>query len=184
MTNHFSLIVAMDRGRGIGKEGRMPWHLPGDMRLFADLTKGPHRFDASLAQNSVIMGRRTWESLPASFRPLPDRHNFVLSRRLGYQAEGAQVLPSLDAALAAASGQAYVIGGGEIYRLALTHPACGELLITEIDARFPCDAFFPECEQGFHLEERGAWQQDELDGPSYRFTRWLRGEAAAEAGIN
>jgi dihydrofolate reductase len=181
MNSRFSLIVAMDRARGIGREGRMPWHLPGDMRMFADLTKGEHRLDPKKPQNTVIMGRRTWESLPKSFRPLPDRQNLVLSRQANYQAEGAEVVSDLDSALAKASGEAFIIGGGEIYALGLAHPSCHALLLTEVDGRYPCDAFFPEWEQEFALEERGAWQQDELDGPSYRFTSWLRVAKEQEA---
>lgn len=181
MNPRFSLIVAMDRERGIGRDGRMPWHLPGDMRMFADLTKGAHRLDPSQTQNTVIMGRRTWESLPKSFRPLPDRKNLVLSRQGDYQAEGATVVASLDAALEQAIGEVFLIGGGEIYALGMKHPGCHTLLLTEVNDSFPCDAFFPEWEQDFALEERGAWQQDALEGPAYRFTRWLRSAAEQEA---
>ncbi|MHC4836736.1 MAG: dihydrofolate reductase [Planctomycetota bacterium] len=181
MSDGFALIVAMDRGRGIGRDGSMPWHLPGDLRLFADLTKGEHRLDPARLRNRVIMGRRTWESLPPSFRPLPDRINLVLSRRSGLALEGATVVGSLDEALAAPGGEAFVIGGGEIYALALAHPGCRRLHLTEVDARYPCDAFFPEVEDRFRLDERGPWQQDSLDGPAYRFTTWSRAEAEATA---
>ena len=128
-----ALIAACGRGRVIGIDNRLPWHLPEDMKFFRETTRG----------KPVIMGRKTWESLPDAFRPLPGRANIVVSRNPGYQASGGQVVGSLPEALAAATGAdiAFVIGGAELYRQAL--PIADRLLLTEIDQDYPGDAFFP-----------------------------------------
>src|ERR671932_1265776 len=99
------LVWAQARGGVIGADGRLPWHLPEDLRLFRELTTG----------STVVMGRATWESLPERFRPLPGRRNVVLSRRAGYEAAGADVRTSLPEALADAGGPVWIIGGAEVY---------------------------------------------------------------------
>jgi dihydrofolate reductase len=133
------LIAAMAQGRVIGRDNALPWHLPEDLKHFRRVTLGA----------PVLMGRRTWESLPARFRPLPGRTNVVLTRQVGWQtgAPGVLVVESLDAALAAvtelqpAPAQVFVIGGAELYAQAL--PRADELVITEIDAAFEGDAWLP-----------------------------------------
>ncbi len=129
-----ALIAACGRGRVIGIDNRLPWHLPEDMKHFRETTRG----------QPVIMGRKTWESLPDAFRPLPGRHNIVVSRNAGYAAAGGSVVGSLPAALAAAGDAdiAFVIGGAELYRQAL--PLADRLILTEIDQDYTGDAFFPE----------------------------------------
>lgn len=125
-----SLIVAMDRNRVIGAGGRLPWHIPADLKRFRQLTLGHH----------VVMGRKTWESIG---RPLPGRTNIVLTRQPGFRAEGASVVCSMDDALRLAAGdtEVFVIGGAEIYALAL---ACADrAYVTEIDAAFGGDTWFP-----------------------------------------
>src|SRR5690349_24961336 len=102
-----ALIAAVARNGVIGDRGGMPWHLPEDLQHLRRTTLG----------HPVVMGRRTWESLPARFRPLPGRRNVVLTRQADYQAEGAQVTTSIDDALS--DRDAWVIGGAEIYPLAL-----------------------------------------------------------------
>lgn len=133
-----ALIAGVARNGVIGGDNRLLWHLPEDMRFFRATTLGA----------PVIMGRRTWESLPERFRPLPGRHNIVLTRQAGFSAAGASVARSLDEALAlAANGsqpppaRAFVIGGEQLYREALPH--AHELLLTEIDRDFDGDAHFP-----------------------------------------
>ena len=128
-----ALIAAHARDRVIGIDNRMPWHLPEDMKFFRETTRG----------KPVIMGRKTWESLPDAFRPLPGRANIVVSRNPGFEAPGARVTASLAEALAAAGDAeiAFVIGGAELYRQAL--PIADRLLLTEIDQDYPGDAFFP-----------------------------------------
>ena len=131
-----SLIAAVARHRVIGREGRLPWHLPGDMRHFRETTRG----------KPVIMGRKTWESLPEKFRPLPGRLNVVVSGNPGYSAPGAIVAGSLADAIEKAGrgsdAEVFVVGGAKLYRQAL--PLAGRLYLTEIDAEFPGDALFPE----------------------------------------
>ena len=128
-----SLIAAIARNGVIGIDNRLPWHLPADLKHFKALTTG----------NTVIMGRKTWESLPEKFRPLPGRRNIVVTRNAAFRAEGALVAASLPAAVAlAASGMAFVIGGAELYAAAL--PLADRLDLTEIDADYAGDTRFPE----------------------------------------
>lgn len=133
-TTEVILIAAMAHGRVIGKDNRLLWHLPDDMKHFKSLTQG----------HPVIMGRKTWESLPEKFRPLPGRKNIVISRNPDFLATGATVCASLKLALATCqdAAQIFVIGGAEIYALAL--PMADRMELTEIDATFEGDAFFPE----------------------------------------
>jgi dihydrofolate reductase len=126
-----SFVVAHARNRVIGRAGGLPWHLPTDMRRFRDLTRG----------HAVVMGRRTFESLPAAYRPLPDRRNLVLSTDPSHAAPGAEVFGDLAAALAACRGECFVIGGGATYAEAL--PLAQRVYVTEIDAEFEGDTFFP-----------------------------------------
>jgi dihydrofolate reductase len=124
-----AIIAALARNRVIGRGNRLPWHLPDDLRHFKRLTLG----------HPIVMGRRTWESLPGL---LPDRTHFVVTRDPGYRAAGAVVVHSLDAALAAAGGdEAFVVGGAELYALAL--PRAARLYLTLVDAEVEGDVFFP-----------------------------------------
>jgi dihydrofolate reductase len=127
-----TLLAAVARNGVIGIDNRLPWHLPADLKHFKALTLG----------HTVIMGRKTWESLPAKFRPLPGRRNIVVTRDPSYRAEGAVVAQSLPAAIAAAgSDEAFVIGGAELYAAAL--PLADRLQLTEINAAFEGDTWFP-----------------------------------------
>ena len=128
-----SLIAAVARNRIIGHGNRLPWHLPGDMRHFRETTRG----------RPVLMGRKTWESLPEKFRPLPGRRNIVVTRDPGYAAPGAQCARSLEDAIRLADdgGEIFVIGGAALYRDAL--PLADRLYLTEIDADIAGDASFP-----------------------------------------
>lgn len=125
-----SLIAAVAANGIIGARGKLPWHLPEDLRFFKARTLG----------RPVLMGRRTWESIG---RPLPGRRNLVVSRTPGYRAGGAEVVVSLDTALAccASESEVFVIGGGELYREAL--PYAARIVLTEIHADFEGDARFP-----------------------------------------
>ena len=128
-----ALIAAVARNGAIGKGNALLWHEPEDLKHFRRVTMGC----------PVIMGRKTWDSLPARFRPLPGRRNIVISRDTAWQAKGAEAATSIDAALAllAGTGRAFAIGGAEIYALALPH--ADELVLTEIDADLDGDTFFP-----------------------------------------
>ena len=125
-----ALIAAVAANGVIGDRNRLPWRLPEDLRHFRALTTG----------HAVIMGRKTWESLPG---PLPDRQNIVVTRDPSYVAAGAEIAGTLAAALAAVRlpPPAFCIGGGELYRAALPHAAT--LYLTEIDRDFAGDVTFP-----------------------------------------
>ena len=129
-----SLIAAVAQNRAIGQNNQLLWHLPEDMRHFRETTRG----------KAVVMGRKTWESLPAAFRPLPGRRNIVLTRDSGYVAPGAEICYSLDEARARAGDddETFIIGGAELYRQAL--PLAQRLYLTEIAEIREGDAFFPE----------------------------------------
>ena len=165
----FDLVVAVDRKNGIARHGDMPWHLPGDLKFFAKLTSG----DGSGA-NVVLMGRKTWDTIPERYRPLPRRRNIVISRQEGLSVEGAECATSLDMALEMArssAGSVYVIGGAQIYALALQHQSCGSVYVTEIDHDFGCEVFFPPL-VGFSRTEILGEQEEK--GLAYRFTRWTK----------
>lgn len=129
-----AIVVAHAANRVIGRDGDLPWRLPSDLRRFRELTRG----------HTVVMGRRTWESLPDAFRPLPERRNLVLSADPAFSAPGAEVFATLERALAACGGDCFVIGGEAAYREAL--PWCERLYATEIEVEVEGDAFFPELE--------------------------------------
>ena len=128
-----SVVAAVARGGVIGREGTIPWRIPEDSRHFRDLTLG----------HAVVMGRRTWESLPERFRPLPGRRNVVVTRNPEWSATGAERAGSLPDALAllADEPQVFVVGGWKLYAEAL--PLADELHLTEIDAEFEGDVVFP-----------------------------------------
>ncbi|MDR2174118.1 MAG: dihydrofolate reductase [Burkholderiales bacterium] len=125
-----AIIAAKARNGVVGQAGQLPWRLPEDLRHFRELTTG----------HTVVMGRKTWESLPHA---LPKRQNIVVTRNPAYTAPGAQTAPTLETALAAATEPApvFCIGGGELYRQAL--PISSVLFLTEIDADFDGDTYFP-----------------------------------------
>ncbi|MBT4934358.1 MAG: dihydrofolate reductase [Rhodospirillaceae bacterium] len=131
-----ALVAALGENRVIGKDGGLPWHIPGDLKLFKQTTMG----------KPIIMGRKTWESLG---RPLPGRTNIVITRKPAYRADGAEVAGDLAQALAVAGQQegeeVMVIGGAEIYRLAL--PKADRLYLTEVALSPQGDALFPDFDQ-------------------------------------
>ena len=146
-----SLIAALGKSRQIGRGGRLLWNLPDDLKHFKEFTSG----------HPVIMGRKTWESLPRQVRPLPNRTNIVVTRQSGYQAEGATVTDGLSDAFlvaeqASGSNEVFVIGGGEIYANAL--PYATRLYLTLVDDTTEGDVFFPQYENEFKIisEELGA----------------------------
>ena len=157
-----TLIAAVARNGVIGIDNRLPWHLPADLRHFKALTSG----------HTVIMGRKTWESLPANFRPLPGRCNVVVTRNGSYHAAGATVAISLPAAISAAEGgEAFVIGGAELYAAAL--PLADHLQLTEIDAMYEGDTYFPAIDSGQWRETARETHRDEA-GFGYAFVTYQR----------
>jgi dihydrofolate reductase len=128
------LIYARSRNGTIGKNNQMPWHLPEDLAHFKRVTLG----------QPVIMGRKTWDSLPARFRPLPGRLNIVITRQRDWQVEGALCANSIEDAMRLCGDvpEAWIMGGAEIYRQA--EPLASTAVVTEIDADFEGDAYAPE----------------------------------------
>lgn len=155
------LIWAQSESGVIGRANGIPWRLPEDQARFKELTLG----------HTVVMGRLTWESLPASVRPLPGRRNVVLTRQAGYVAEGADVVTSVEDALDDAD--AWVIGGAEIYTLAL--PFADRCEVTEVDVdlrREDDDAVAPVLDEDWQ-GVTGDWQ-DSTSGLRYRFSTYTR----------
>ena len=158
-----TIVAAVTRNGVIGRDGGIPWRIPEDMTRFRELTTG----------HAVVMGRRTWESLPDQFRPLPGRDNVVVTRNSDWSAQGADRAGSVEDALdlLESAPRVFVIGGGEIYAAAL--PLADELLLTEIAADIDGDTTFP------------AWNRDEFDeverregvtegGTPFAFVRYVR----------
>jgi len=127
-----SLIAAMGKNRVIGKNGKLPWHMPADMKYYRDKTKG----------KPIIMGRKTFDSM--GNKPLPDRTNIIITHDKDYKAEGAIVVHSADEALKAAGNvpEIMIIGGSYIFKVFL--PKANRIYLTMIDADFDGDTFFPE----------------------------------------
>lgn len=154
------LVAAVAANGVIGGNGTLPWHLPEDLKHFKALTLG----------HPVIMGRKTWESLG---KPLPGRENIVITRSPGFEAPGASVASSLDAALALCLGEpvVFVIGGGELYGAAL--PIADRLVLTEIQREFAGDVRFPRF-------DRTAWRETQrrpqtgADGLRFDFVLYER----------
>jgi dihydrofolate reductase len=167
-----ALIASLDRCRAIGRAGGLLWSDREDLQHFRRVTMGC----------PVIMGRKTWQSLPERFRPLPGRRNIVVTRDARWQGDGAERAGSLDDALALAAGaqRAFVIGGGELYALAL--PRADELVLTEIDATFGgADTFFPAFDRlGF--DETAREPRTAADGTRYAFVTYRRAPAGMITG--
>jgi dihydrofolate reductase len=159
------LIWAQTLAGVIGMDGTIPWRVPEDSAHFRSVT----------GTSSVVMGRRTWDSLPDRFRPLPERRNIVVTRQPGWHADGAVVADSVEAALAAAGGDAWIIGGSELY--AATIDRADVLEVTEIDTDAPGDTFAPSIDDGWAARLRepsdGSWRQSRT-GIRYRFIRYER----------
>lgn len=158
-----AMIVAMGRNRAIGRGGALPWRLPGDLRFFKRTTMG----------KPVVMGRKTWESLPNG--ALPGRTNIVVTRDRAYRADGAEIVNDAGlalelaraAALAAGQEEVMVIGGAEIYAILLDRT--DRLYITEVDAEPEADAFFPSLSDSDWREIARTEPMIEEGRPAYAF---------------
>ena len=162
MSTKLTLIAAVARNRVIGRGNDLVWRSPEDMA----------RFKAATLGGTVIMGRKTWESLPPKFRPLPGRRNIVVTRQAGYATPGAEIAASLPAAAAlAGDGEAFVMGGGELYAEALPH--ADRLLLTEVD-------FAPEGDTRFPAFSAAEWQETareshvDAQGIAFAFVTYTR----------
>lgn len=168
----FEVIVALDTAGGIGRAGDLPWpRLAGDLAHFRHVTTDPR---GAPGENAVLMGRRTWASLPAKHRPLARRRNVVVSTTTPEVPPGVTVAPSLEAALAASADAPirFVIGGAVLYAAALRHPGCAAIHCTRIDATFACDTFFPAWPEGFVRTHAEPVARDA--GLAYVIERWER----------
>lgn len=193
LPRELTLIVAATNNMGIGKAGKLPWTgLKKEMAYFARVTK---RASPGVS-NSVIMGRKTWDSIPPRFRPLAARTNIVITRTpSSTTAENHVVVPSLEASIEALNmpegvGRAFVIGGAQIYKAALELKEAKRILLTRVLSDFECDTFFPvtlgEDGEGEgwvrrSKEELDAWTGEEVpedvqdeNGTRYVFEMWER----------
>lgn len=153
------LIWAQSTGGVIGLDGTLPWRLPEDLAHFRTVTSG----------HPVIMGRRTWYSLPERFRPLPGRRNVVVSRQSGLRLNGAEVADSVPTAIALTGPvETWVIGGGQIYAAAL--PLASVVVVTEIDLDVAGDTYAPDLD-GWAAEQRGDWHVS-TTGLRFRIVRY------------
>ncbi|MFM7483849.1 MAG: dihydrofolate reductase [Burkholderiaceae bacterium] len=155
-----SLIVAVDRQYGIGINNALPWRLPEDLAFFKRITSG----------HAIIMGRKTFDAIG---RPLPNRRNIVVTRNDAWRHEGVERAVSLQQAIhVAGEGEVFIIGGAQIYREAIT--LADRLIVTEIDAEFACDAFFPSIDPAaWHTESRET-HHSESNGWDYSFVMYRR----------
>lgn len=157
------LIYARARNGVIGRDGVLPWHLPEDLAHFKKVTLGA----------PVIMGRKTWESLPPRFRPLPGRRNIVVTRQAGWSAPGAETADSLEEAIARceSAAHAWVIGGADIYRQA--EPLAQVAEVTELDADYEGDAHAPQL--GPDWRELARESHVAANGMRFHFVTYGRG---------
>jgi dihydrofolate reductase len=164
-----SLIVAMDKNRGIGKDNDLMWHLPAEMRFFTETTKG----------QIVVMGRRNYDSIPLKYRPLPHRENVILSRNQDFDAGDCKVFTSIDACLTHFAEEAertvFIIGGGQIYNEAINHPKLEEMFITEINHAFEPDTFFPVFDETkWHKQSVLKYEVDEKNPQSFEVFKYTK----------
>ena len=163
-----SIIVAAAENNVIGKDNRLIWRLPADMKFFKEKTSG----------HVIITGRKNYESIPEKFRPLPDRKNIVVTRQKNYHAPGAVVVSSIEDALEYVSKnhgteEVFIIGGAEIYRQTVS--ACDKIYLTRIHHTFEGDAFFPEInEKEWNLTLSEEFSADEKNIYDFTIQTWLK----------
>ena len=152
------LVAAISRNGVIGSDGTLPWHIPEDLKRFKELTSG----------HVVLMGRKTWESIPEKFRPLPNRTNLVITRQTSLEVPtGVEVFSSIESALSAhAEDDVYVIGGAEIYRQTIS--LADRLEITHVDRDVAGDALFPSIDSA-------VWKETQrTPGDGFSFVTYIR----------
>lgn len=160
-------VVAVAENNAIGKDNRLLWRLPNDMKFFKEQTTG----------HCVVTGRKNYESIPEKFRPLPDRTNIVVTRQADYSAPGAVVVPSIEAAIEFAKSRGEdrlcIIGGGEIYKQTLK--ITDEILYTKVHHSFVADTFFPVPDPALWNETwREEHKADEKHAYDFTFIRYER----------
>jgi dihydrofolate reductase len=162
-----TLIAAMGRDRSIGLDGKLPWHLPGELRHFKQVTMG----------KPIVMGRKTWQSIG---RALPGRQNIVISRTASLNAEGCQVAATLVQAVGMAQGsEVMIIGGGQVYAEAM--PYADRMLLTLVECEPEADTWFPAWRASEWREVSSRSQRaDDSNAYGYRVVEWVRRAAAGE----
>jgi len=163
-----SLIAAVAENRAIGKDNDLIWKLPDDMQFFKEKT----------FEKMVVMGRKNYESIPKKYRPLPNRESVIVTRKKQYSAPGCIVVNSLEEALDKSGNreEISIIGGGEIYKLALERDLVDVMYITEIHESFEdADAFFPKFDKSkWEMEIIGEHGVDEKHAYSFTFKKYKR----------
>ena len=158
-----SLIVAVSENGVIGKNNDLIWHLPKDMKFFKSTTLDHH----------VIMGRRNFESIPHKFRPLPNRTNIVVTRQADYLAEGSLIVNSVEDGLKIAQEngekEPFIIGGGQIYKIALERDLVDKIYLTKVHCNIHGDTFFPELGSKWKETQRIDYSKDKNHAYNYSF---------------
>ncbi|KAL4086126.1 hypothetical protein PRIC1_014748 [Phytophthora ramorum] len=177
------VVAALESTGGIGLSQQIPWRLPSDMKRFRSLTTASP--SPSSAQHAVIMGRKTWESLPAKVRPMPKRYNVILTRDTSYRQrqdvpEAVGVAASFHEALELVQqqeqevDQVFVIGGGAVYGEALAYSGCHKVHLTRVKGQFECDAFFPSAQLAQNFQVTHESELMEENGVQFQFVEWER----------
>lgn len=164
-----ALIVAIDSERGIGKNNDLMWHLPNDMKFFKETTQN----------QIVVMGRKNYDSIPEKYRPLPNRLNVVLTRNTDFQAPGCKVFTSLNECFEFFKNETertvFIIGGGEIYKMALESNKIDEMCITFINKEYGADTFFPTFDENqWNSEEFFRQEIDEKHEAGFVIKKYVR----------
>ena len=155
------IIVAMSKNRVIGNNNELIWKLSSDLKRFKELTTG----------HSVVMGRKTYESIG---KPLPNRRNIIITRNLEYQVEGCEIVSSLEEALLLTGSNCFIIGGGEIYKQSLE--LADKIYLTLVHQEFEGDTQFPELNKEWAKMERKDFSADEKNEYNYSFIEYERYE--------
>lgn len=156
------MIAAAGQNNELGKDNDLLWHLPDDFKRFKKITSGHH----------IIMGRKTFESFP---KPLPNRTHVVITRNKDYKKEGAIVVHNLNDALKIAEedSETFIIGGGEIYKMAM--PIADKIELTRVNGTFDADTFFPEIEtENWEITSEIHHEKDEKHKFSFEYQTWIR----------
>ncbi|XP_073142359.1 bifunctional dihydrofolate reductase-thymidylate synthase 1-like isoform X2 [Henckelia pumila] len=177
----YQVVVAATRDMGIGKDGKLPWRLPGDLKFFKEITMETSHPGS---KNAVVMGRKTWESIPSQFRPLPGRLNVVLTRSANSGVATAESVITCDSVSSSLEllakppycsliEKVFLIGGGQILREALNAPECEAIHITEISTSIQCDTFIPPINMSVYQPWYSSSPFEEV-GIQYCFVTYVR----------
>jgi dihydrofolate reductase len=153
------IIVATSKNRVIGDSNKLIWHLPADLRRFKEITTG----------NTIVMGRKTFESIG---RPLPNRRNIIITRNSEYEVEGCEIVNSLEEALMICNNNCFIIGGGEIYKQSME--IANQIYLTLVHENFEGDTTFPEIGSEWKMVSSQDFEPDEKNRHSYSFIEYIK----------